>query len=545
MTLMKPTKLMVIALDGATFDLIAPWAKEGELPNMSRLMNQGAYGTLLSTLPPITGAAWASFQTGVNPGRHGIFDWLTRAPNSYRLVPISSLNVKRKTLWEFLSEQGLRVGVIGVPVTYPMKPVNGFMISDLLTPQGANYTFPKELQRELEAQVRYKVAPEHWRGRAYINEWLRGLKEGLVARKEAALYLMKRYDWDFLMVHFMETDSVQHQMWHLIDGVPRAKYRTSHMECNPILEIYRLADAAIGDILQQAKDATVFVISDHGFGPLHNNVYLNNWLLEHGYLALKRNPSTLLKRAAFQLGLTPENLFPLAERLGVLKKNSNLSVGQIHDRLGKFFLATQNINWKRTRAYSYGNVGQIYLNIKGREPQGCVEPQEAEKLINEIIGKLREFKNPETGERVIKEIYRKEEIYTGDLTLAPDILFLPTDGYMAIGTSEFVSNRSISPSFGGSGWHRMEGIFIGAGAQIKQGQLPAMKLVDLFPTIAYALGLPIPADLDGRVFDALFREEVIAHQAKTFVPDETPAEDGLTPAWEKEIKERLRALGYI
>ncbi len=544
---MKANKLIVIALDGATFDLIGPWAQAGELPNMSRLMKQGAYGTLLSTIPPITGAAWASFQTGVNPGRHGIFDWLTRAPNSYKLVPISSLNVKRKTLWEFLSEQGLRVGVIGVPVTYPIRPINGFMISDLLTPKGANYTFPKELQSELEARVNYKVAPEHWRGRAFVQEWLRGLKEGLIARKEATLYLMGKYPWDFLMVHFMETDSVQHQMWHLIDGVPRAKYRTSPMGCNPILEIYKLADAAIGDILQQTRDATVFVISDHGFGPLHHNVYLNNWLLQQGYLALKRNPSTLLKRTAFHLGLTQENLFPLAERFGVLNKSSNLNVGQIHDRLGRFFLATQNINWRRTRAYSYGNVGQIYINIKGREPQGCVEPQEAEKLINEIIGKLREFVNPVTGERVIKEIHRKEEIYTGDLTLAPDILFLPADGYMTIGTSEFVSNKTISPSFGGSGWHRMEGVFIGAGPQIKPGQLHGMKLVDLFPTIAYALGLPIPHDLDGRVFEGLFREEFLAHQAKAFVPHESPApdEDGLTPAWEQEIKERLRALGYI
>jgi len=538
---------MVIALDGATLDLIAPWAKEGKLPNMSRLMKQGAYGTLLSTLPPITGAAWASFQTGVNPGKHGIFDWLKRAEGSYRLVPISSLNIKRKTLWEFLSERGLRVGVIGVPVTYPLRPINGFMISDLLTPQGANYTFPKELQRELEARVRYKVAPEHWRGRAYAHQWLQGLKEGLLARKEATLYLMRKYDWDFLMVHFMETDSVQHQMWHLIDGQPRIKYRTSPVGSNPILEIYKLADAAIGDILQQARDATVFVISDHGFGPLHHNVYLNNWLLQQGYLALKRNPSTLLKGVAFRAGLTQENLFPLAERCGILNKNSSLSVSQIHDRLSKFFLATQNIDWKRTRAYSYGNVGQIYLNLVGREPQGCVEPQEAEKLIHEIIGKLREFVNPVTGERVIKEIYRKEEIYSGDLSLAPDILFLPADGYMAIGTSEFVSNKSISPSFAGSGWHRMEGVFIGAGPQIKKGPVRGMKLIDLFPTIAYAMGLPIPPDLDGRVTDALFKEEFLAHQAKTFVPQEAPApnEGGLTPAWEQEIRERLRALGYI
>lgn len=542
---MKTNKLIVIALDGATFDLIAPWAKEGGLPNMSRLMKQGAYGTLLSTIPPITGAAWASFQTGVNPGRHGVFDWLTREEGSYRLVPISSLNIRHKTLFEFLSEHGLRVGVIGVPVTYPIRPINGFMISDLLTPQGATYTFPKELQRELEV-LNYKVAPEHWRGRAYAKEWLRGLKEGLLARKEATLLLMRKYEWDFLIVHFMETDSVQHQMWHILDQKPRPKYRAS-TSGNPIKEIYKMADAAIGEILGQAGDATVFVISDHGFGPLFYNVYLNNWLREHGYLTLKRNLSTLLKRAAFEVGFTQENLFPLAERFGILNKSSNLNVSQIHDRLGKFFLATQNIDWRRTLAYSYGNVGQIYLNMKGREPQGCVKPKEAPLLINELIERLQALVNPFTGERVIKQIYRKEEIYSGDLSLAPEIVFLPADGYMAVGTSEFVSNRIISPSFGGSGWHRMEGLFIGAGPQIKQGQLFGMKLVDLFPTIAYALGLPIPEDLDGRVFDALFKEEFLARHAKTFVSEEAKAlnEEELTPAWEQEIKERLRALGYI
>jgi len=544
-------KVLVIALDGATLDLIEPWTEAGHLPQLKRLMEQGAWARLESTQPPITGAAWASFQTGVQPGRHGIFDWLARKDGSYQLAPISSRSIKREVLWEYLSRHGKRVGVMGVPVSYPARPINGFMLTDLLTPEGENYAFPPELRAEIEREVGpYPVIPEHWRGRYAAQRWLKNLKDSLWRRVEIALYLMRNKPWDFFMVHIMETDSVQHQMWHLLDNIKRPRYHGGACSGNPILEIYQLADRAIGQIQEQLDDNTaIFVISDHGFGPLFYNIYLNCWLYEHGYLALKKNVTTLLKKLAWRAGLTPENLYVLAERLRLLDLGARLRHGDLHDLLGRVFLSTQNIDWSRTRAYSHGNVGQIYLNLKGREPQGCVEPADAPRLIAELIEGLKRFTNPYTGSPIFARIYRKEEIYWGEeIAHAPEILLVPQDGVMAVGTTEFLSNRAIAPTYAGSGWHRMEGIFIAYGPQILPGRKQKLQIVDLFPILTKALGVLPPSDIDGRVPADLFKEGLQGHElASSGVqnPATLRTREPSNPRWEKEIRERLKGLGYV
>jgi predicted AlkP superfamily phosphohydrolase/phosphomutase len=550
---MNAPKVFVIALDGATFDLIEPWAAAGHLPHLQKLIANGAYARLESTLPSITGAAWTSFQTGVQPGRHGIFDWLTRKDGSYDLVPISSQSIQREVLWEYLSRHGKRVGVMGVPVSYPARPVNGFILTDLLTPSGVNYAFPPELKDEIESKIGpYPVMPEHWRGRYAARSWLENLKKSLTRRAEIALYLSQTKPWDFFMVHIMETDSVSHQMWHLLDKRERPRYHGGDCQGNPILEIYQLADRFVGEIAARLdEDTTLLVISDHGFGPLFYNIYLNCWLYEHGYLVLKRNVTTLLKRLAWRAGLTPENLYVWAERLRLLDLGASLRHGHLHDLLGRVFLSTQNIDWPRTRAYSYGNVGQIYLNLKGREPQGCVEPQSSKPLIAEIIAGLKKLTIPSTGQPVFERIYCKEEIYWGEaLDRAPEILVVPPDGVMAVGTTEFLSNRVITPTYAGSGWHRMEGIFIAAGKTIEPGPKQKLRIVDLFPTIVALLELPIPEGLDGQQAslgvhlrqpsagkgEQPGRSLVLPRSGKVSSPGE---------AWEKEIRERLQGLGYI
>lgn len=543
-------KVAVFGLDGATFAVIRPAVERGELPHIAKLMEQGVHGELESTIPPITGAAWTSFQTGLNPGRHGAFDWLTREKDSYRLRPISSLMIKGPRLWDYIGEQGGRVGIIGVPVTYPPRAVNGFLISGLLTPQGAGYTYPEGLARELEVNVgKFPFMPEHWRGRREAREWLRGLKRGLKLRLEIARYLIKEYEWDFLMLHIMETDSVQHQMWHLLDGVARPRYR-AEVEGNPILEIYRAVDAALGEFLEELPgETTVFIISDHGFGPLYWNVYLNMWLLQEGYLALKRGAGTGIKRVAFRLGLTQENLFPWAERLGLLRRGANLRHGQIHDLLGEFFLSSNDVDWRRTRAYSYGNIGQIYLNRRGREPEGIVEEEEAEGLTGELIAKLRELKNPYNGEPVIEVIYRREEIYHGELlNRAPEILFLPRRGYMTLGTTDFPANRTIAPTFAGSGWHELQGILIGRGAGLQRGEVRGARLLDMGPTILHALGLPLPRGLDGQVIEGLFTPDYLRKNPVEYTEEvvgHADSQGGERGEWEEEIRRRLQDLGYI
>jgi len=543
-------RVAVFGLDGATFAVIRPAVERGELPHIAKLMEGGVHGELESTIPPITGAAWTSFQTGLNPGRHGAFDWLTRKEGSYRLQPISSQMIKGPRLWDYISRQSGKVGVVGVPVTYPPRAVNGFLISGLLTPQGAGYSYPEELAQELEVNVgKFPFMPEHWRGRREAREWLRGLKQGLKLRLESARYLIKEYEWDFFMLHIMETDSVQHQMWHLLDGVARPRYRVE-IGGNPILEIYREVDRALGGLLQELPEGTItFIISDHGFGPLYWNVYLNMWLLQEGYLALKRGAGTGIKRVAFRLGLTQENLFPWAERLGLLGRGAQLRHGQIHDLLGEFFLSSNDVDWRRTRAYSYGNIGQIYLNREGREPQGIVGEEEAAGLIEELIAKLRKLKNPDNGERVIEKVDRKEELYHGELLFqAPEILFLPKRGYMTLGTTDFPANRVIAPTFAGSGWHEMEGVLIAAGGGLRQGEIRGARLLDMLPTILYAMGLPVPRGLDGQVIEQLFTEAHLRENPVEYTEQEVEYADSRGEErgeWEEEIRRRLQDLGYI
>lgn len=545
-------KVAVFGLDGATFSIIRPAVEQGSLPNLGALLRGGAYGELESTIPPITAAAWVTFQTGVNPGEHGAFDWLVREPGSYRLRPISAAMIRQPRLWDYIGRLGGKVGVVGLPVTYPPQPVNGFLICGLLTPQGGRWTYPEELAAELEASVgRFPFMPDHWSGRHQARGWLAGLKRSIGQRARVALHLLRRYrhDWDLFILHFMETDPVQHQMWHLRDGLPRPAYRVD-LEGDPILEVYREVDRALGELLAELPPETkVFVISDHGFGPLYWNIYINIWLLREGYLRLRRGPKTKLRLAALRLGLTQERLFPWGERLRLLGRGARLSHGELRELLGRFFLSFADVDWQRTWAYSHGNIGQIYLNMRGREPEGIVSPTEAEGLIEELSSGLRELRNPWTGEPVVERIYRKEEIYRGQaLPQAPEILFLPRRGYMVLGATDFPANRAVTPAFAGSGWHELEGVLIASGPGLARGEVRGARLLDLPPTILYAMGLPVPAELEGRPLPELFQARAYREAQPITGPEHGPKPE---PAgaeergWEEEARKRLRDLGYI
>jgi predicted AlkP superfamily phosphohydrolase/phosphomutase len=354
------------------------------------------------------------------------------------------------------------------------------------------------------------------------------------------------------MVHVMETDSVQHQMWHTLDGLERPRYR-ARAAGNPVLEIYQRADALVGELLETCDEKTVvWVISDHGFGPHLYNLHLNTWLLQHGFLKLKRNAPTRAKRALLELGVVPENLYPWEERLRLLGRARG---DQAYRWLSRFALSTQNIDWRRTVAYSYGNVGQIYLNQAGREPAGIVSGSAAQSVLRDLEAALLDWVNPWTGGPVIEKIYRREEIYGGRaLGRTPELVFLPAEGHSPMGLSEFLSNRVITHPVAHSGWHRLEGVFLGAGGPLPSGgKLEGLKLIDLFPTICALLGAPVPDGIDGQIIEGLIERRdaengVLAaqHAPGAHGSARPDGDDGaLTQAEEEEILERLRGLGYL
>ncbi len=555
-------RLFILALDGASPELIERWAAEGHLPRFKELMEEGAFGPLESVIPPVTGAAWGSFLTGLSPGRHGISEWLRRRPGSYALELIDGSALPSPTLFEWLSAHGLRVGVVSVPLTYPFRDLRGFAVGDLLTPPGRPYTQPASLQRELEGVLgeRYPLAPPPWPGAHRAARWLAQLKRSLELRARAILYLATRRDWDVLMAHVMETDSVQHQMWHTLDGHPRPRYGAplAGASESPVLEIYRRADALVGELRARLDErAVVWVISDHGFGPHRYNLHLNTWLLRCGFLALRRNPPTRLKRALFERGVVPENLYPWEARLGLLGRGGG-DPARAYRWLSRFALSTQNVDWSRTVAYSYGNVGQIFLNRRGREPRGIVSPRGAPKILAEIEEALREWRNPWTGEPVVERLWRAEEVYGGPRQPhSPDLVFLPAEGHSPMGLSEFLSHQTVTHAAAHSGWHRLQGVFLGGGPGLPRGRV-GLKLLDLFPTICELLGVPAPPGLDGRPCEALLSGPAAAYAGvgasgsgregfppSESVPSPPPPPSPLSPAEEEEVRERLRGLGYL
>jgi len=546
------TKVICIGLDGATFDLIKPFIAQGKLPTFKKLMDSGAFSELRSTVPPVTASAWSSFMTGKNPGAHGLFDFMQRRANSYDLAPVSALDRDGKAVWDLIGEAGKHVIVMNVPVTWPPQPVNGLLVTGMLTPRKAeNYTYPKELADELKNAIgEYIVYSDEVYSKGRGEIFLQALKHSADQRTKAAEYLMQKYPWDFFMLVFPETDTVSHGLWsaydsshHEHDPVQAAKFRDG------ILEIYQHIDSLIARLISNVQPPTsILLMSDHGHGPVRNFLYVNNFLAQRGYLKFKPNIASQAKRIAFQLGLTPRLVYNILLKLGLGKLRRTLDKRRGgRGLLKRFFLSFADVDWSRTRAYSIGYIGEVHINLRGREPQGIVAPgDDYERTRDQVIADLRALRLPD-GTPLIEHIWKKEEIYHGaHVAQAPDILFLPRNlETIAFGDFEFGSNRVIEKSFGVSSSHRMNGILVASGAGIKNaGEFSGASLIDLAPTILHLLGLPVPTDMDGRVLtEALEDARAVAYGGTS--EGSTVTRDGYSEEEEQEVIERLADLGYI
>jgi len=320
-------RVVIIGLDGVPLDLLRPWMESGELPTMQRFLRHGVVGDLCSTMPPTSGPSWSSFMTGKNPGKTGIYDFLYRAGGTYRFPPVNASLRHGKDLWEILGEAGYRVGVLNVPLTYPVKPVNGFLISGWMTPYSVkDYVYPPELGPELNQAIgNYCIYPTMTYNKGREEQYLRASIELLEMRTRTALYLLRHKEWDFFMTVIFDTDRVLHQLWHLMD--PEHPWhdadgteRHSSAEGEVVLEYFRHVDRSLAQLYDAVDDdALKIVMSDHGMGSAHNFVVLNNWLLESGYLKLRGSPWTAFKRRLFGAGVTLRNVHKVANWLGLAK----------------------------------------------------------------------------------------------------------------------------------------------------------------------------------------------------------------------------------
>lgn len=550
----------MIGIDGATFRLMRPLMQQGYMPFLSEVEQRGALGTLETIYPPVTAPAWSSFMTGKNPGKHGVYEFLHRKRGTLEQIPVNAGMLGSETLWEMMSKAGKKMVVVSVPLCYPPFPVNGTLMSDFLAPKGArDLSYPPELLQEVEDKFgEYLLYHKQVYTKDNVGNVLEELEEHTEYRQRVAEYLLERDPWDFAMVYFEGTDRLQHELWHIIDPTsPMHDKQEAEQFAERTRSYYRVLDQDVRKLaaLAQAQDpeTTVILMSDHGFGAIHKFVNFNIWLLREGFLKLKQDIPTQLKHALFNLGLTPSLGYKLSMNFGFA--NLRLSQGmtnrnEILDWVRRGFLSFRNVDWARTRAFSSGNYGQIFVNLQGRERFGSVAPGEFQEVVEQIGARLLELRDPKTGAPVVSKVYKQSEVFWGEfIDDAPDVVFALAENYKALGTLEFASNQVVEPAFGNSGDHRMDGFVGMMGNEIKRGvKIENANIMDIAPTILYLMGLPVPSDLDGHVLTAPLSDQLLS-SSEIMQGDALGAREQLVPDYteeeSEEVKERLRALGYL
>jgi predicted AlkP superfamily phosphohydrolase/phosphomutase len=565
-------RVLVICLDGATFRLLDPWIASGRLPTLKRFAEEGVKGELESVVPPITAPAWSSFMTGKNPGKHGVYYFVNRGYETDRTTFVDSRSRSGKVLWHLLGEAGKKVLVLNVPTTYPPEQVNGALISDFLTPPGKrDFTYPASLADELEKK--FGAYPLHLKtllfsaGMSVSNaeRLLNELRREVKVKFDAAHYLLDKYEADFCILHILGTDRVQHELWSLFDPQGTGHREEMRGHCaEGVIGYFVQIDTEIERLCERfGQNTTTFIISDHGFGAIRRLIDLNVWLLENGYIHTKTDVGSRLKAALWKRGLTKELFIKLALRTffkygaGITAKIPDESIFKSmlflarRGQGGRFLFSFDDVDWGRTKAYALVGMGAINVNLKGRETRGSVQPgAEYQSVKEEIAEKLSTLRDPDTGERIVADVYLREEIYHGPyLDRAPDIMFLPNaSGLFAGSMTGFSSNRWIFENSVWPGHHCMEGILLAKGNWIRKGErIEGARLIDLAPTILHLLGNEIPSDMDGRVLTGLFDEAFLASHPVAYRP---PEEDAAAPVSlpseeEQDVIRRLKDLGYL
>lgn len=520
--------LLVFGLDGATLDLVQPWAAAGHLPTLARLMAAGTVGPLRSTLPPVTAAAWTSFMTGRDPRHTGVYDFFRGQAGRHNLI--SGVDVVDPTLWDLLSRAGLRAGVLNVPVTYPPRPLNGYLVPGLLSPDQGQTTYPPNFLAPYRDELGpYRLTPTTLFQPGRETAFIADLNQVLETQIRYALCIARDHPSDFLMVHFLVTDIAQHALWrHLDSSHPWHDRAQAQRYGHAVRELFGRIDAALGQLLIRLPgDTTVMVMSDHGFGPLHHVVNLNNLFLAAGLLTLKAKPGVLLRhRLAQQRRLA---------RIG----------WRLLRRQGRKLLDFDDVDWSRTVAYSMGHMGQVFVNLRGREPQGVVALRDYEATLTRVVEALETLRYPHSGLPLPSETLRGE----GGPQHGPD-LHVILDGYRAVAYPQFVADGQIvtEQRHGNSGDHRLHGMFVAAGPDIRPGQrISDARIVDLAPTILHLLGVAAPANMDGRVLtEALTPAAASRQPAVSGAANGEPRAAGdLTLAEQARIEAQLRGLGYL
>jgi len=557
-------RVLIIGLDGATWDVLNPWLNDGSLPNLARLRQSGSWGVLRSTIPPVTAPAWSTFMTGKGPGKHGVFHFVSLfdedKAGTGKPEIVNARSIKSSTLWDIMGHHGRKVALINVPMTYPPRLVNGFMITGLLTPKGVStFTYPPELSRELIDYVidldrfidtkpfQADHDPEAIAPSLSLMQEFRGMME---KRARTSLSLSGSKPWDVFMVVFTGTDRMGHYLWPYHRS-PSANDSPEVQElCCAVHDYYVRLDEIIGELVETAgEDTIVIVMSDHGMGPSNTRrIHLNSWLYQKGWLSVEvggnriTNPDSWLRR----LGL-PRDIIGR-----VILRIPGLASSRLVEKAAQSRSASVDI--ERSKAYGLpmygsGHITGVRINLGG---------ESKEALRQKIMEELLEIVDPEIGQPVVQWIYRGEDYYHGPYCEdIPDIIAgVAPDYEWSYHLSHYSSIVTKRPVVSGQGYHRLEGIFIASGPGVVSESEPLVNLniQDVAPTVLYLMGLPVPSDMDGRVLTeivtptALEAWSVKPGEPLGLWPDESQAVFGdevISDEDGEQILARLEALGYL
>jgi predicted AlkP superfamily phosphohydrolase/phosphomutase len=445
-------RLLVIGLDSAPPALVFDrWADD--LPTLSRLRRTGVWGPLESTHPPITIPAWTSMLSGRDPGELGLYGFRNRASHDYGAYALATgADVRVDRVWDILGREGFRSVLLGVPQTFPPRPLHGEMISCFLTPSlESPFTYPPALAEEVRRVVReYLFDVEGFRTSDKV-----GLLERVYdkTRKHLALarHLVATRPWDFFMLVEMGVDRIQHGFWRFMDPAHR-RYESGNPFEEAIRDYYRYLDGEVASLLDLVPDdTTVLVVSDHGAKKMEGGICINEWLIREGYLVLREHPAV------------PTRLEGLA------------------------------IDWARTTAWADGGYyGRVFLNARGREPEGRIAPGEFERVRDEIAVGLGAIPDP-TGAPLPTRVHRPEELYRDVRGVAPDLLVYFGDlawrSVGSVGTGRLhVEENDTGPDDSNHDWH---GSFLLARPDRDLGgaMLGVRPLYDVAPTILSHFGV--------------------------------------------------------
>ncbi len=554
------TKVLVIGLDGATPELIDRWVAEDKLPRLKQIMQKGVYGKLRSVYPPISPAAWITFATGYNPGKHGTYDFRDYDPTRYSCFAntiVDSNAFAGKSIWDLVGAAGQKVGVVTVPVTYPAWKVNGFMISGYPTPDtGKSFTYPPEMAKTIPPVVGdmafFKSAKHH--------ELLKEMNRLMYLCTDVSIAEMQKDDFGLFIMVVGATDKAHHDWWKYIDpDHPAYDQKEAERYGDLILEVYKVADACVGKFLDAIDDdTTVIVMSDHGGGAHPKYYFHTNYFLRTLDLLVPSNKGSKkggLRGTFKRFYRTRIRRFPYLEKIYRCLPQSLKKVATNLD--SQTMMDLDAINWKQTKAYRfpmYPPVEGIMINVIGRQPEGCVQPgEEYEALRTRILENIRNVRDPRTGEPVVLEAYRREELYHGErLETAPDIILVTQDCFKG-GTKvdELVTEVPLEILSKLSGVHRMDGIILAQGPHIRSNvRVEGSHIIDVAPTILYTLGMPVPSDMDGKPLTNFF-EEAYTRQTEVNYTDEHKYENvasdeyGYSEEEEESVRLKLEALGYL